>query len=312
MSKSDSHQRLGVVVVNYNSSDLLQANLASAVFPQDTVVTVVDNSEGAAEKAALRALADAHNWHVIDASGNIGFGRAMNLGAEYSIRRECTELLLLNPDASIDEGNLRALQDVSAVNPSAMVSPRIVRDDGRLWFDGAVIKPVAGRAVHRPVGNKSDWISAACLLVPAHAWQQLRGMNSDYFLYWEDVDLTYRWKAQGGALIVASESTAVHSVGGTQTGGAGKSTTYLFYNCRNRLVFAARNLGVGRTALWVATTPHYWLHMLRQARIKQSREPMKVLSAIVRGSLDGAFRSIPALALGLASRRKMNPRSTRA
>lgn len=302
---------LGVIVVNYNSSSLLRTYLAVARFPLGTRVTVVDNSERADEKLALLTLADTHGWHVIDAGSNLGFGAAMNVGADDAIIHGCTDLLLLNPDASISEADLAVLRTILAENPGAMVSPRIMRDDGRLWFDGAVILPVAGRAVHRPVTDRSDWISAACLLVPATAWRTLGGMDSDYFLYWEDVDLTYRWKRQGGTLIVASDVEAIHSVGGTQSGGIGKSTTYLYYNCRNRLLFAAKNLGLGRTLLWLSTTPHYWMHMLRQARIKQSTDPAGALAAILRGSLAGVAMMSPALTQELASRRNRTSRGAR-
>jgi N-acetylglucosaminyl-diphospho-decaprenol L-rhamnosyltransferase len=287
VANSSSRERLGVVVVNYNSSSLLKTHLATSAFPDGCMVTVVENSVEPGEKQVVRALAALHGWDLVDAGSNVGFGRAMNLGADHALSRGCSALLVLNPDAWIEEVELLKLLDRHAANPAAMISPRINRADGSSWFTGAVILPTAGRAVHRPVGDRSDWISAACLLVPAEAWTQLGGMDRDYFLYWEDVDLTYRWKQSGGSLLVAEDATATHSVGGTQSLGIGKSTTYLYYNCRNRLLFAAKNMGTARTALWLLTTPDYWVHMLRQARIKHSEEKVKALSAILRGTLAG-------------------------
>ena len=59
-------------------------------------------------------------------------------------------------------------------------------------------------------------------------------------MYWEDLEFSFRCRQLGGELVVP-DLTAVHAVGGTQ-GASGKSPLYRYYNCRNRLLFARRNL----------------------------------------------------------------------
>jgi GT2 family glycosyltransferase len=277
-----------VIVVNFNASQLLRDHLATAEFPAGTVITVVENSIERDEKEVVRTLAKANEWTLLDSGGNVGFGKAMNLGAADALAKGCTTLLLLNPDAWIDSNELDRLLENHDRYPSAMISPRIFREDGSLWFSGAQIRSVVGRASHM-AGRESDsdWISAACLLVPGTAWQRLDGMDEEYFLYWEDVDLTFRWKQLGGRLLVAEDARATHSVGGTQLTSIGKSTTFLRYNSRNRLLFASKNLGFQRTVLWAITTPNYWVHMLRQARIRKSKDKLGAISAIIQGTLSG-------------------------
>ncbi len=68
-------------------------------------------------------------------------------------------------------------------------------------------------------------------------WDLVGGFDESYFLYWEDVDLSWRIVAAGGRLAVAEDLTAFHAVGATQAGST-KSATYVYYSARNRLRFA--------------------------------------------------------------------------
>jgi N-acetylglucosaminyl-diphospho-decaprenol L-rhamnosyltransferase len=286
MTDAAQHTRLGVVVVNYKSVELLRAHLATAEFPDDTRITVVNNSDD--DASTLAQLAGQNNWTVISAGTNVGFGKASNLGARQLVAEGCTSILLLNPDAWIPLADLRTLITVQTNNPQAMIAPRVVREDGRLWFSGARLRNRVGLAVHDDAaGSRSDWITAACLLTPANAWGASGGMDEDYFLYWEDVDLTYKWRRTGGTLIVEESAVGFHSVGGTQGGSAGKSATFLYYNCRSRLLFAAKNLDTRTKLTWIVTSPFHMLYMLREAQIHRVGKKGQLLGAVFRGTLAG-------------------------
>ncbi len=279
---------LGVVVVNYNSTELLHKHLATADFAAGTHVVVVDNSEVPSAKAELRVLAAGHRWHLIDAGRNRGFGAAVNLGAAYLLDQGCSSLLLLNPDAAIARGDLDRLLQIQRECPRAILSPRIRRADGTLWFTGAELRMHAGEAVHSDQGESPPhWLTAACLLMTRDVWLELDGIDEDYFLYWEDVDLTYRWRQRGGELRVVASATATHDVGATQQNLVGKSTIFLFYNSRNRLLFAAKTLGLWRTLLWALCTPKYVWRMLERARFRRAPEHWSSLRAIVCGTCAG-------------------------
>jgi len=86
------------------------------------------------------------------------------------------------------------------------------------------------------------WLSGACFAMHRDLWTTVAGFDDDYFLYWEDVDLSYRVVKAGGRLAVRQDLVAVHDVGGTQhdVTQRAKSSTYYYYSCRNRLVFAAK------------------------------------------------------------------------
>jgi N-acetylglucosaminyl-diphospho-decaprenol L-rhamnosyltransferase len=284
-----STTRLGVVVVNYESADLLRQHLVGAVFPDGTEIVVVDNSTSSLGRRELREVSANQSWTVLNANENVGFGKAVNMGAAALIAEGCSVLLLLNPDAWISIDNIEKLVAIHESDPLAIVAPHVKRADGRPWFEGAVINNLSGLAVHSFDSSRSpEWLTAACLLVPTRVWDELGGIDGAYFLYWEDVDLTYRWRQCGGTLRVVPDIEAFHSVGGTQSAG-GKSISYLYFNCRNRLVFASKNISAWRTFGWVITSPYQWRLLLREAGFRHSRQKFEILKAILGGTIMGVF-----------------------
>lgn len=289
---------LGIVVVSYGSAELLRANLARvdrAALRTPHRVVVVDNLRDAAARADVRACAREHGWELVEQQGNPGFGPACDAGAARAAALGCDALVLLNPDAVVDAATLDALAEQVARTPRALVSPRIVRTDGRPWFTGGRIDVAAGRTrnvVTDGTPQDEGWVSGACLATSTSWWEHLGGFDPDYFLYWEDVDLSYRCTRAGGTVHVRQDLVAVHDAGGTQgePGARAKSPAYYRFNTRNRLLFAAKHLAPPDRRRWVLTAPAYARAVvLRGGRRQLLRSPRPVLSAL-RGSAEGLLR----------------------
>ncbi|SOC47165.1 Glycosyltransferase, GT2 family [Blastococcus aggregatus] len=294
---------LGVVVVNYGSSALLRQNLAAAgPLGPDVRVVVVDNHSTDEERAAVTALAAERGWDLVALPDNRGFGAASNAGFARARTLGCTTFCCLNPDASATPEVLDELRRASTADPLAVIAPRIVDSTGATVFAGSTLGLRDGRtgAAHSPTrsrGPVEEWLTGACLVVSAEMLDRIGGYDEDYFLYWEDVDLSHRALAAGGTLAVRSDLVAVHDEGGTQgerTGDA-KSDLYYRYNCRNRLVFAARNLPRRQLLGWLLRTPRVsWEILLRGGRRQLVQSPRPLL-AVVRGTLQGVGIALVAL-----------------
>lgn len=290
---------LAVVVVNFGSHGLLADNL-TRLGPQAAAVriVVVDSYHSDAERHALRALAARHGWEVVAPGSNVGFGVGMNLGVARAAELGCTVFLLLNPDVEIDPATVLALREQGLSSPMTMVSPLVTRPDGSVWFVGAAILLRRGRTgVENGTPNREriPWLSGACLLVPGQLWDRLGGFDEDYFLYWEDVDLSYRCHHVGGSVLLREDLHVVHSVGGTQGGGRAKSAVYYYYNSRNRLLFAAKHLPTGLLLRWMLATPAFAREVVLRGGRRQLRHPWAPISAVVRGSASGLVHAVSAL-----------------
>ena len=302
--------RLGIVVVNYASSELLATNLAPLDLTGLPVrVVVVDNHSGARERDAVAALASAHGWRSVLLSDNRGFGAGVNAGVEAARAAGCDSFLLLNPDAQVTREVVADLHRAVQSAPDTMISPRVVAPDGSDFFRGAQVSLVDGRIRgHGPDGSRrlptdqaEEWVSGAALVVHDRLLRRVGGLAEDYFLYWEDLDLAHRCLRAGGSLLVRTDLVAVHDAGGTQgpQRGRAKSALYYRYNCRNRLLFAATHLSRRRLLRWMVATPSVSWEVLRRGGRRQLVTRPSLAWAAVAGSAAGLAIAM----LALVSRR---------
>jgi GT2 family glycosyltransferase len=284
---------LGIVVVNYGSQALLAANLARldlAAVPAKVVV--VDNFKSESDSAEIAELAAALGWTLQALPRNVGFGAAVNLGVAKAAELGCDSYLMLNPDVAITEEILVQLLAATLAQPMALITPAIVRPDGSVWFRGsrlsldeAGIRPVTGP----PTARRRAWLTGACLAVSRSMWAKLGGYDDDYFLYWEDVDLSIRCVDLGGSLIVRDDLVVVHDVGGTQQASTSraKSPLYYYYNCRNRLLFASKHLSSVDQLRWLLCTPLDVARVVLRGGRRQLLRPGSSAWPGIRGALAG-------------------------
>ncbi len=221
--------RLSIVVVNYHqwrdTAGLVHQLRGSPCLERGAAeVVVVDNHAARCRTAArLRRTpgVSLRRWRR-----NHGFARAVNEGCRLS-RGEW--VLLLNPDITLDPGFIDAalaLADRRAADhprlgvvgfrlrnpdgsaqPSTGPFPTLAGTLSRLLLPRRIRKYDAGPAdMRRPV----DWATGCCLLVRRACWEELGGLDPDYFLYYEDVDLCRRARARGWAVAYEPTPSAVH------------------------------------------------------------------------------------------------------
>jgi N-acetylglucosaminyl-diphospho-decaprenol L-rhamnosyltransferase len=294
--RPDEAARLAIVVVAFGAAELLETNLATIdTQALGAQVLIVDNFHSAPQRAAVAAIAAAHGWTLLPMPANLGFGAGANLGVRKAQALGCTAFLLLNPDARISAEAIREMWRACETEPMTMQSPCIVRPDGSVWFQGATIDARSGDVGAGDAADPDGWLTGACLMVHRDLWRRLDGFDPDFFMYWEDVDLSRRCVDAGGRLRVRRELTAVHEVGGTQ-GGSGKSPGYYYFNCRNRLLFAAKHLPAAGLVRWIAATPSASLHVMARGggRRRLLTSPATVWAAL-RGSAAGLLAALAAL-----------------
>lgn len=186
---------------------------------------LIDNSEDAANRRALESLggsfrSDRTTFQVISGHGNVGYGRGHNLAIGRA-ESECGVqgcYLILNPDVIMAPDALTAgLQWLASHQHTVVVAPAITDGSGnrassckrypsvldfllRGFAPGFVKKLFARRLAHYdmndlPTDRPSDDIpvvSGCFMLFRFPALRDLQGFDPDYFLYFEDFDLSLR------------------------------------------------------------------------------------------------------------------------
>ena len=220
------------VVVSYNSRRHLETCLASLAADGVERIVVVDNgSTDGSERAAAAAGAV---W--VESGGNVGYGRAANLGAAHPGAAGSPYLLVCNPDLYVRPGAVRALVEALESDPSlGAVGPRLSNPDGSLYPSARTFPDLVDAVGHGLLGlvvprnpftrryrlldwdhsraAKVDWVSGACFLARRAAWDAVGGFDPAYFMYMEDVDLCWRLRRAGWSIGYEPAAEVVHTQG---------------------------------------------------------------------------------------------------
>ena len=291
---------VAIVVVNYGSHELLEKNLVPvSEHSPDARVVIVDSFSDVPEREAVVRLAERRGWLTVLPSTNVGFGGGMNLGVAKAYQAGARFFLLLNPDAALNAESFRSLRVEANAEPMTLLAPKIFRPDGAIWFDGSDLdlndgSTRASRKNSAPAPERYvPWLTGACLMISHELWQKVGGFDERYFLYWEDVDLSYRVLAAGAQIRVVHGAPAGHDEGGTHPDAAAnpanraKSAIYYYYNARNRLLFAGLNLGPDVQRAWKRTAVRAARDILLRGGRRQFLRPLPPLRAAAMGTWDG-------------------------
>lgn len=212
---------VSALVVTYNSAATLRECLDHL---KGVDVVVVDNCS---TDDSVKIARSYPGVQVVESPQNVGLARALNLGASH---RPGRDLLIINPDVSLTAATLDRLVYRLGTDPSlGVVAPQLVGVAGvhqptaRSFPTVATILARRSRWLHKHrrvaaaierhlnvADGRAFWLLGACLLVRREAWDEIGGMNEDYFLYFEDVDLSYRMNAKGWCIDLVDDVTAVH------------------------------------------------------------------------------------------------------
>jgi len=297
--------RTALVVVNYGSHRLIEEALGGlGLSAGDFAVVVVDNLSTPDERAAARELCTRAGWRFVAREDNAGFAAGVNAGLAEGLRLGCRSFVLLNPDVRPSLDVLSQLRELVIREPDVVASPRLRQPGGAIEFAGSALDLGTGRirgarAARRPGERLEPWLPATCLAFSAALLERTGSMAEGYFMYWEDVEFSHRCLAAGARLVVRDDLEVIHTGGGTQQRAERqpKSALYYRYNCRNRLVFAARNLERRDLLRWIVHTPAVSWAILMQGGRRQLLHSPRPLLAMLAGTASGLLLAGRALLL---------------
>ena len=273
--------RLSVVIVNYNVEHFLEICLQSVFAAEnasETEVWVVDNNSSDRSVEMVRKKFPRVN--LIANSVNTGFSRANN----QAIRASSSDyVLLLNPDTVVAEDCFSKCLSFMDSHPEAGgLGARMVDGSGiflpesRRGLPGPWVSFCKAFGLTRLFPNsprfggyylsyldehqthEADVLSGAFMLMRRAALEKSGLLDEDFFMYGEDVDLSYRLQLAGYRNYYFPESTLIHFKGESTRRGS-ISFVRNFYRAmllfsskhfsRNRLFSIFIYLGIGVRAL---------------------------------------------------------------
>lgn len=245
----DGSAGLDVVIVSYRCEGLLRDCLRSLHDhppSRPATIHVVDNAstDGTAEMVA-REFADVR---LRVCARNLGFGAANNIAIRAT---DAPFVLILNPDTRITAGALDRVLAVMDSRPEVGVcGPRLELEDGTFdhaakrsfptplsalgHFTGLGRRNDSGRlSAYRAPGVQAgpvDAVNGAFMLIRRAALDEVGAFDEGYWMYMEDLDLSYRLARAGWVSWYEPSATVIHVKAGTTGGERGARLDAAFHH----------------------------------------------------------------------------------
>lgn len=227
---------ISIVIVNYNVRHFLEQTLASIQRASNHLkieTWVVDNDS--VDDSISMVKRNYPKVKLIENKDNVGFSVANNQAIEQSSGKY---ILLLNPDTVLQEDTLdlcfkymenhqnTGAVGVKMIDGSGQFLPESKRGFPNLWVSFCKSTGLSSLFPKSPIFNqyhlgyldkneihKVEVLSGAFMFMRKEVLDQVGNLDEAFFMYGEDIDLSYRIKDAGYDIVYYPETTIIHFKG---------------------------------------------------------------------------------------------------
>jgi GT2 family glycosyltransferase len=223
---------------------------------------------------------------LVRSENNLGYTGGNNLGIRYALRKEnCDYLLILNDDTIIDPYLLSQLVRTIETDSKIGIANPIIID-----FESKVLCNSYGSYnFYLGIGKKSllnkrkttqiDLLRGTCFLIKREVVEKIGLMDENFFLYFDEADLSYRVKKAGYTMVCAPTARVYHLLSYSFSGKI--NPIVLYYSTRNELLFARKHLNI-----LFFFPPWIFRFVFRIIQYAVKTRDYAVVKSIMRGLMD--------------------------
>lgn len=300
-----------IVIVNWNSGLFLKNCIESIKkFHSTSEVRIYIYDNASSDGSLDFAMADP-DVHIIYGSTNAGFGAACNRAAECGSSKY---ILFLNPDTEVFSDSIRKPcefleNDVDA--DYGVASVMMIDQQGRINQNVEKIRSVAmliaqsfgvekllammrsTSAIDPYKSDNVEHVIGAFYLIRRDLFERLGGFDERFFVYFEDMDLSYRVSKLGISKRYLADVTAFHRENGTSDQ---IRAMRLFYFSRSKILFSFKHFNVVLASCILLATLFVepFLRMAKALILRSRRQFEEVVTgfALLWKDLPNIFRNI--------------------
>jgi O-antigen biosynthesis protein len=262
--------KLSIVIVNYNVKHFLGQCLNSvkrAIEGIQAEVFVVDNASSDGSPAMVK---EGFPWvKLIASSVNLGFSKGNNLAIEKAVGEY---VLLLNPDTVVAEDTfVKCIAFMDARKNAGALGVRMIDGKGNFLPESKRGLPTPSVAFYKTFGfskllpksktfnryhlgflsehetNEADILSGAFMFMRKEVLDKIGLLDEAFFMYGEDIDLSYRIIKAGYKNFYFADTTIIHYKGESTRKGS-LNYVKVFYNAM--IIFARKHFSGNQSGLF--------------------------------------------------------------
>lgn len=209
-------------------------------------ILIIDN--GSTDNSVTELSKKYPNVTIIENQENLGYAGGNNIGFKYALKKKAEYTFIINPDSIISETCINELivkmNDDSSIG---MASPKIYFYDKPkiIWYAGSKIDWKRGLTPHvgyNEIDNGqfdkytyTDRVSGCAVMIKTDLLKRIGFFDERYFLYFEETDLSVRFKKLGYNVAFIPNAKCWHKI--SKSTGGYYGSIYQYYMTRNNLLF---------------------------------------------------------------------------
>lgn len=233
---------VSIIIVNWNAGKYLEETINSLSEKSVDInyeIILIDNNSSKSEESYLYldTLLQRINVTVIKSEVNLGFAKANNIGMSIAKGRN---FLILNPDVVMHNNIVKTLSNYLDNNQDVgMVGPKVLNTDGSFQQPCLRGKPYPKDTLFHLIGlakvfpkcetfngyalwhldrneiNECGALSGCCMMVKKSLFEEIGGMDEEFFMYQEETDWGLRTNEAGKKIIYNPNAIVTHYQGVT-------------------------------------------------------------------------------------------------
>jgi len=222
--------KVSVIILNYNNIyDTLECieSVSNSNYSNYEIILVDNGSKKEIYTELISKLQDNKKITILRSNLNGGFGFGNNIGIRYGYKRGTEYFLILNNDTIINTNTIKSLvtemeksDEIGIVFPIILLqnnqNERIVNSIGGEFcvFGFANDRGFGKRyeQIRNKINNRFFYAPGTCFLISRKLIKQSGIFDENIFLYWEDVDLSWRARLSNYKIRIVTNDFIIHKL----------------------------------------------------------------------------------------------------
>jgi GT2 family glycosyltransferase len=206
-------KKTNIFLLNWNSSlDIEQSleNINKSLYKHYRII-LIDNDSQANDKINLMQIYNKYkndcDIHVVLNNKNYGYAGGNNQGYEYIQENQFDgNILILNPDVVIYNNTLKEMEN-ALIDDVGAVMTRTLSSDNSLMYDYIKLNGFKQKWLTTTQNIiETDYVAGSCMLLKREVIDNIGLFDENFFMYWEEVDLSFRIKDVGFRLVSTTKT----------------------------------------------------------------------------------------------------------
>lgn len=219
---------VSALILNYRTpadvAKCVRALRAQTIADQIEIIVIDNHSDDDSIGRMRNQLFGIGGVRIVETPRNLGFGGGNNYGARYVTGEY---LLIINPDTELEPRGIERMVAMLREDPTiGILAPKLefpdgtIRDSYRTFptiFDVVIkrtffrrlfpqrLKRYLQHDVDPSLQRDTDWVVGACMFLRRSFYEQLKGFDERFFLFFEDTDLCRRCWDRGKCVVYCPE-----------------------------------------------------------------------------------------------------------